>query len=629
MLNNSLSNLNVDLTNLSNKFKVNESDTANQDAIQQQANSVLQRADGLRQELGITPNGEYDVGNNLNDSVKHNHNRSNTSITTSSGNDVISNTLGVNNSSKVNSNSIRSGQGNDVIINNGSENFISAGQGDDVINNVSGNSNSISGGMGNDVIKNSNSTGVTIRGGNGDDIIISDTTGNNKIHGGAGNDTIIVNTNPAGTSVGLSGLEIRGGSGDDTVILSGRQEDYRLEVDATGNKTYTHRASASRINVKNDIEEIKFEVLNNPLSPEEIKAKEAKEFILKSFDSDADGKLNLNERMALIHAGNKFVGAVGINATDNGPITADQLVVDMSSPQLDKFLSHLKAETRTSFDVDFDAYVDVSNQLSIAIQSGDTTETSRLQEQLDIQGDNLLDNKENIHISYDDFVNPGSGVGLPKANPVVRAAQLEFFQELNSDVTQDLENQLTVALSIDTEAGRISAAAIRQELATTDKLTEAYGDSSDVMNQLVDKTQIDFGGINQDQAKFLYDLNLEQAADLENQTSEALAIGTDAGRISFAALNTEMKVTKHVVSELERQFGFNKEDVFPERYEQSKYFIDFNKDVLSGLEGQMAVALGINTDAGRISAAALRTEIGTTKSLLKFWTETANFWKPD
>ena len=408
--------------------------------------------------------------------------------------------------------------------------------------------------MGNDVIKNSNSTGVTIRGGTGDDIIISDTTGNNKIRGGAGNDTIIVNTNPAGTSVGLSGLEIRGGSGDDTVILSGRKEDYGLEVDATGNKTYIHKASGNHINIKNDIEEIKFEQVN--------------------------------------------------------------LLTDEPAPN-------------QTFEQGFEDYSNTHNQLTELISSGNTAGADRLQEQLDIKGDNLLDNTESITMSYDDFVNPGSGVGLPKANPVVRAAQLEFFQELNSDVTQDLENQLTVALSIDTEAGRISAAAIRQELAITDKLTEVNGDSLDVMNQLVGKTQIDFGDINQDQAKFLYGLNLDIVTDLENQTSEALAIDTDAGRISFAALNTEMKVTKHVVSELERQFGFNKEDVFPERYEQSKYFIDFNKDVLSGLEGQMAVALGINTDAGRISAAALRTEIGTTKSLLKFWTETANFWKPD
>ena len=619
MLNNSLSNLNVDLTNLSNKFKVNESDTANQDAIQQQANSVLQRADGLRQELGITPNGEYDIGNSLNDDTKNNFNKSNISITTGLGDDVISNsTLGVN-TSKVNSNYISSGRGNDIIVNNGSSNSIHAGRGDDVIDSLGAN-NSIRGGIGNDVIRNSNGTGNTIRGGIGDDIIISDTMGSNKIRGGAGNDTIIVNTSPAGTSTGL--LDIRGGSGDDTVILSGREEDYGLGVDAAGNKTYTHRASGSIINIKNDVEEIKFKALNNSPSPEEVKEQDAKEFILKSFDKDTDGKLNLNERMALINEANKFVGAVGINATNNGPITTDQLVVDMRSPQLDKFLSHLEGENKP-FDVAFDAYNGIFNQLSEAIESGDTTKASQLQEQLDIKGDNLLDNTESITMSYDDFVNP------KEDSPVVRAAQLGFFQELNSDVTQDLENQLTVALSIDTDAGRASAAALRQELAITDKLTEVNGDSLDVMNQLVAKTQIDFGGINQDQAEFLYETNLDIATDLENQQAQALEIGTDAGRISSQALNTDMKITKHVVSELERQFGFNKEDVSPERYEQSKFFIDLNKDVLSDLEAQMAVALSIDTDAGRISAAALRTEIGTTKSLLKFWTESANYWKPD
>jgi len=546
MLNNSLSNLNVDLTNLSNKFKVNESDTANQDAIQRQANSVLQRADGLRQDLGITPNGEYDVGNSLNDDTKNNFNKSNISITTGLGDDVISNnTLGVN-ASKVNSNYINSGRGNDVIVNNGSSNSIRAGRGDDVIDSTGAN-NSIRGGIGNDVIRNSNGTGNTIRGGIGDDIIISDTMGSNKIRGGAGNDTIIVNTSPAGTSTGL--LDIRGGSGDDTVILSGHAEDYGLGVDAAGNKTYTHKASGSRINIKNDVEEIKFEQVN--------------------------------------------------------------LLTDEPAPN-------------QTFEQGFEDYNNTHNQLTELISSGNMAGADRLQEQLDIKGDNLLDNTESITMSYDDFVNP------KEASPVVRAAQLGFFQELNSDVTQDLENQLTVALSLDTAAGRISAAAIRQELATTDKLTEVNGDSLDVMNQLIDKTQIDFGGINQDQAKFFYGLNLDIVTNLENQTSEALAaIGTDAGRISFAALNTEMKITKHVVSELERQFGFNKEDVFPERYEQSKFFIDLNNNILSDLEGQMAEALSIDTEAGRISAAGLRTEISTTKSSLKFWTETANFWKPN
>ena len=211
----------------------------------------------------------------------------------------------------------------------------------------------------------------------------------------------------------------------------------------------------------------------------------------------------------------------------------------------------------------------------------------------------------------------------------MRAAQLGFFQELNSDVTTDLENQLVEALSIDTAAGRISAAAIRQELATTDKLTEVNGDSLDVMNQLIDKTQIDFGGINKDQAAFLYGFNLDIITDLQSQQAQALEIDTDAGGVSSQALNSEMKITKHVVSELERQFGFNKENFSPERHEQSQFFIDLNNNILSDLEGQMAVALSIDTEAGRISAAALRTEISTTKSSLKFWTETANFWKPN
>jgi hypothetical protein len=147
------------------------------------------------------------------------------------------------------------------------------------------------------------------------------------------------------------------------------------------------------------------------------------------------------------------------------------------------------------------------------------------------------------------------------------------------------------------------------------------------MTQLADKVQIDFGDISEEQAKGLYDLNLNSLQDLESQQAVALELNTDAGRISTAALNTELKLGRHVAKELERQFGFEKDDVLPERHEQSKTFVDLNKDILKDLEAQMNVALGIDTDAGRISAANLRTEITTTKSLIGFWTETAKFWK--
>ena len=65
------------------------------------------------------------------------------------------------------------------------------------------------------------------------------------------------------------------------------------------------------------------------------------------------------------------------------------------------------------------------------------------------------------------------------------------------------------------------------------------------------------------------------------------------------------------------------------RHSQCQFFIELNQDVLTDLENQMSEALAIDTDAGRISAAALRTELTTAKSLLGFWRSEASFWKSE
>ncbi|MFM7457946.1 MAG: calcium-binding protein [bacterium] len=140
--------------------------------------------------------------------------------------------------------------------------------------------------------------------------------------------------------------------------------------------------------------------------------------------------------------------------------------------------------------------------------------------------------------------------------------------------------------------------------------------------------QIDFGDISKEQAKELYNGTLNSVVDLEAQQSDALALNTDAGRTSSAALNTELKLSRHVAKELERQFGFEKDDVFPNRYDQSKFFVDLNEGLLKDLKAQMGEALKIDSQAGRVAAAALRTEITNAKSLIAFWRETASFWKP-
>jgi hypothetical protein len=284
--------------------------------------------------------------------------------------------------------------------------------------------------------------------------------------------------------------------------------------------------------------------------------------------------------------------------------------------------------SKKSFTEGMTNFNDKFNGLSESVAAG-TTSISAAQNQLKIQAKDLLDNTDTITMNYEDFMLDGNKSTEDAAtNPVVRFAQMNFFQDLNQDILVDLQNQMLEALANDTDAGRQSASAIRSELTTTKNLLTLTNDSADVMGKLVDKVQIDFGDVSKEEAKGLYDLSLNSLTDLENQQSEALAFDTDAGRMNSAALNTELKLSRHVVKELERQFGFEKDDVLPERHEQSKFFVDLNKDILKDLEAQMNEALAIDTEAGRISAASLRTEIGVTKNMIGFWTETANFWKP-
>ena len=271
-------------------------------------------------------------------------------------------------------------------------------------------------------------------------------------------------------------------------------------------------------------------------------------------------------------------------------------------------------------------YNDTFNGLFNSLEAG-TSSITAAQNQLKVLGDDLVDNTDTITMKYEDFVLDSNNPSAEDAatNPVIRLAQLNFFQESNENVLIDLENQKSEALSLDTAAGGVSSAALTKEIATTKNLLTLQGDATDVMGQLVDKVQIDFGDISEEQAKLLYDTSLNTLGDLENQQSTALSLDTDAGTVSTYALNLEVKLERHVVEELERQFGFEKPET---RYEQSMSFVDLNKHVLSDLEAQMKVASAIDTEAGTVSATALSTEIGVTKSLISFWTETANFWKP-
>jgi hypothetical protein len=270
---------------------------------------------------------------------------------------------------------------------------------------------------------------------------------------------------------------------------------------------------------------------------------------------------------------------------------------------------------------------DKFNDLSDALARG-TISITAAQNQLKIPAQDLLDNTDTITMKYEDFIMDGEQANSKAAtNPVVRFAQMEFFQDLNQDILVDLENQMNEALAVDTDGGRIAATALRTELTTTKNLLNLTRGATSLMGQLVDKVQIDFGDMSKEQAKALYDSKLTSLTDLEAQHSEALTLNTDAGRIGATASNVELKLDRHVAKELERQFGFEKDDVLPERHEQSKFFVDLNESILKDLEAQMIQALAVDTDAGRMSSAALRTEITTTKSLIGFWRETAKFWK--
>jgi hypothetical protein len=270
---------------------------------------------------------------------------------------------------------------------------------------------------------------------------------------------------------------------------------------------------------------------------------------------------------------------------------------------------------------------DKFNDLSDALARG-TISITAAQNQLKIPAQDLLDNTDTITMKYEDFIMDGEQANSKAAtNPVVRFAQMEFLQDLNQDILVDLENQMNEALAVDTDGGRIAATALRTELTTTKNLLNLTRGATSLMGQLVDKVQIDFGDMSKEQAKALYDSKLTSLTDLEAQHSEALTLNTDAGRIGATASNVELKLDRHVAKELERQFGFEKDDVFPERHEQSKFFVDLNESILKDLEAQMIQALAVDTDAGRMSSAALRTEITTTKSLIGFWRETAKFWK--
>jgi hypothetical protein len=257
---------------------------------------------------------------------------------------------------------------------------------------------------------------------------------------------------------------------------------------------------------------------------------------------------------------------------------------------------------------------------------GDYDSTMSLTSRLDKMG-NELKKIGPIKMSYDDFVGANEGA----FSPATYAARSDFLQQLNSDVLVDLENQMSVALAIDTEAGRQSVANLKTEMKIIEQQLKLDNGASELTNSLINKVQIDFGNIGKEQAKSLYQINLENLAEAEVKYIEGIAIYIPEEREVLPQITAlgEMRTTQHVISELERQYGFKRQDILPERALQAGFFVELNNDVLADLENQMSESLTIDSDAGRISSAALRTEINVTKKLKDFWSNRADYWSGD
>jgi hypothetical protein len=566
----------------------------------------------------------------------------------------------INNNNSKNS-TIYAGRGDDVINNNNSENStIYAGRGDDVINNNNSENETIYAGRGDDVINNNNSENSTIYAGRGDDVINTDTLGSNTIKAGRGDDVVNVSvemgsrTNPNGT------LTINGGAGHDKVILSGKREDY--EIDKKGN--YVHIDTGSRIKINDDVEEVKFQeastnnsasttsrtnqgkikalqqgldkyfdVLNTSAGeatliqdPDALTAarqnaeftKQYKSDFTNVWDKNKDGSLNTTEVTSFgwkAEDWNKHV--LEHDKSGDGKLNFDELLGVWREFDTDKSgkLEGVFGKDATTTTGEMGVY-----------WRGDYDSTMSLTSRLDKMG-NELKKIGPIKMSYDDFVGADEGA----FSPATYAARSDFLQQLNSDVLVDLENQMSAALAIDTEAGRQSVANLRTEMKTTAQQFKLGNGASELTNGLINKVQIDFGNIGKEQAKSLYQINLENLAEAEVKYSEGIATGNPEEREVLPQITAlgEMRTTQHVISELERQYGFKRQDLLPERALQAGFFVELNNDVLADLKNQMSESLTIDSDAGRISSAALRTEINITKKQKDFWSNRADYWSGD
>jgi hypothetical protein len=101
---------------------------------------------------------------------------------------------------------------------------------------IKGRSNNVDSGAGDDTVRfSSGSRGGSIESGEGDDNIFIDKITTKK-----------------------GSLALAGGEGYDILSLAGPSSDYTIKEHQNGSKTYTHKATGTRIQVNSDIEDVKF-----------------------------------------------------------------------------------------------------------------------------------------------------------------------------------------------------------------------------------------------------------------------------------------------------------------------------------------------------------------------------------
>jgi hypothetical protein len=460
-------------------------------------NDVKLQANQVRNKANLLRQ-EYGISTNTTNGsnqtkVINNLTQSDSEISTGTGNDVINNIT--------DSNDINSGGGRDVIQNTGSDNYINAGSGNDVIEST-GSGNHINAGSGNDVIINNGLNG-RIDAGSGNDVIIHNGL-NGRIDAGSGNDVIIHN--------GLNG-RIDAGSGNDTIKIGALSGGTVNNIQAgSGNDILIQGGSG-----------------NDTL----ILTGEAKDFTLNTDRS-----------------GNKYY--VHNASQTKISVSKDVEKIKFEAPIRATGLIDNRIDTKEELSIGLNDYFKTARELQDSIGKSDTTKTTNLEQQLNSKSTSLLNNTDKITISFDDFTNPKVGL----INPLMAQAQNDFFINLSQAMKDDLVAQREEALKINTAAGRTSLNMIDKELANTNKNLNIYSKTATLMGQLGEKLEIDFGGITKEQAKSLYEINTDIARDSKEMRLDAMRINTEAGRVSEYSLRGDEKMTNKILSELERQFGW-------------------------------------------------------------------------